>query len=1003
MDAPRIDNRSAKEIYRQSIAAARVFCPDWATDWPENPDHFNAGDNGMVILKLLSRMTESLLSELNRAPDKYKTAFYDLLGINLLPSVAATVPLTFIPAKGTKGAFVEKGTRVALGDNDKIIYETSEPLSVTPLKISEAISFNPWADNYCVHKDIDTVGDVNHSVFAGDPGEKKCPHSLFIRHDLLFKVAEPADIHIHITFEGAASAEPYLPLFQNWKFNGNVLPLKEQQVVAADSTGNAKLINILTLSPLEVEDEDEIQNLSIEVSPSEDYDFTTVADYSKNPAIQKVELLQAAESLHLDHAYINKSPLDLLKGGYPFSTQPARRDAFYLGSSLLFSKAGSTITLQVTCDAVKIKNPLVLQWEYWNSKTWEPFSVTDTTNNFKQSGKITFVCPNIMENKTNGKKSYWIRARIDSGDYGTEAWTENKPTPVELVGVDDAGNLVKKTETINQVIYHSATYDPPYITSIIAHYSFEGVAPQESFTENYGEKEEIDLTKPFEPFRLKSLENPGFYFGCYEDFGGQPLSLFFPFQKRLYNEPLFSVKKPLDPGAEIPEKVNPVFEWQYFDGTHWKKFDRIEDTTNCLLEQGYVKIIIPQEQRQTGMFGMNRYWFRLQLVKGDEFEAPRIKGIFPNTVRSFNKVVIKEENLGSSNGKPEQSFEFSKKPILPGQQIEVIEPQKPTEEEEIELSRILGINPLRKLHTEESTNRSCAVTWIEVEDFTLSLSSSRHYRLDRTNGRIYFGDGQNGMIPPLPAKGTANIIAAYSAGGGSQGNAPPLSVKALKKAVPNIESVVNYTDAAGGFDQESLKTLLQRAPHTLRTKDRAVTAEDYEWLVKEADPIVYRSKCLSDQQGRIIVIILPKSEEKMPIPTAQTIKLIGDFLQNKSLFVLENFIRVTGPQYVTIDAEVIFKPVEIGETPIVQERIQKQIEIFFHPVFGNIDSKGWDFGEDVFSSDLSTKLEEIAGVDYIVSIVLREAASSQEVTGIGKITIQEDAIVACGRLSVSPG
>ena len=59
------------------------------------------------------------------------------------------------------------------------------------------------------------------------------------------------------------------------------------------------------------------------------------------------------------------------------------------------------------------------------------------------------------------------------------------------------------------------------------------------------------------------------------------------------------------------------------------------------------------------------------------------------------------------------------------------------------------------------------VRWEKVADFSSSDGRSRHYLLDRTSGKIRFGNGIRGMIPPL---GMNNIKASYRTGGGEAGN-----------------------------------------------------------------------------------------------------------------------------------------------------------------------------------------------------------------------------------------
>ncbi|MBA7709826.1 hypothetical protein ES703_118752 [subsurface metagenome] len=56
--------------------------------------------------------------------------------------------------------------------------------------------------------------------------------------------------------------------------------------------------------------------------------------------------------------------------------------------------------------------------------------------------------------------------------------------------------------------------------------------------------------------------------------------------------------------------------------------------------------------------------------------------------------------------------------------------------------------------------------WISVSDFSGSDPDDRCYQLDRASGKIQFGDGIRGKIPPSDS----NIQANYRVGGGLNGD-----------------------------------------------------------------------------------------------------------------------------------------------------------------------------------------------------------------------------------------
>jgi predicted phage baseplate assembly protein len=134
------------------------------------------------------------------------------------------------------------------------------------------------------------------------------------------------------------------------------------------------------------------------------------------------------------------------------------------------------------------------------------------------------------------------------------------------------------------------------------------------------------------------------------------------------------------------------------------------------------------------------------------------------------------------------------------------------------------------------------VQWLETTDFYGSGPRDRHYGLDHLTGEIRFGDGLAGLIPPV---GAGNLrLTEYRTGGGDAGNRPAGAIVQLKTTVPYVDKVTNYEAAAGGADAESLGSLIERAPRSIRHNGRAVTVEDFEDVALLASPEVARARCI---------------------------------------------------------------------------------------------------------------------------------------------------------------
>jgi len=96
-------------------------------------------------------------------------------------------------------------------------------------------------------------------------------------------------------------------------------------------------------------------------------------------------------------------------------------------------------------------------------------------------------------------------------------------------------------------------------------------------------------------------------------------------------------------------------------------------------------------------------------------------------------------------------------------------------------------------------------------------------------------------------------------GGGSAGNVNPNTLTSLSRALAYIDGVTNPIAAAGGADREKVAEAKERAPYAIKSRDRAVTAEDFEMLALRASTSLARARCVPDRSGRggVTVVVVP--------------------------------------------------------------------------------------------------------------------------------------------------
>jgi hypothetical protein len=107
------------------------------------------------------------------------------------------------------------------------------------------------------------------------------------------------------------------------------------------------------------------------------------------------------------------------------------------------------------------------------------------------------------------------------------------------------------------------------------------------------------------------------------------------------------------------------------------------------------------------------------------------------------------------------------------------------------------------------------------------------------NGVFYvvFGDGVNGLVPPLGSP----ITCTYQTTVGAVSNVGSGTIVQSTTALPGVTGVTNPFAANGGADAESLASIQVNAPASLKTLQRAVTTNDFEILAIQVGLVEYAS------------------------------------------------------------------------------------------------------------------------------------------------------------------
>lgn len=462
-----------------------------------------------------------------------------------------------------------------------------------------------------------------------------------------------------------------------------------------------------------------------------------------------------------------------------------------------------------------------------------------------------------------------------------------------------------------------------------------------------------------------------------------------------------------------PHQVQVV--WQYSranDGPdQWGDLAVVEDGSDGLQTNGLVRVEGPADwsdqspedwdyrpEEGAPPLDQSLFWIGIRIARKEQVDAPQQAGIahiLLNAARASNALTIAEaEFLGTSSEQPFQYFDLKHQPLY-----KQVGPPTPYGHLLIQVREPRVGGGLGEWND-----------WQRVDDFP--EGPGRYFRLDPVTGRIGFGnhhpstspDGR-GSIPPLGSEVRA-LTYRYVAGD-SRGNVPPDTVNVIRKALPGLVAVTNPGPATGGSDEEPIEETKRRAPQELRNRNRAVTAEDYEYLAREATTDIRKVRCLPERlfrdfeplpvgaaigdpwtfgglnrdKGNVHVLIVPEAplSDGTPLPSEQLLQEVADHLDARR--VVGTALHVTYPRYLPIDVKVrvtVFTQVRQTPGPATdQERLERleqdlrdKIRRFLHPLYGGPQGNGWEIGQPFLVSGLLEFIQPTPEIGFISKIIV---------------------------------
>jgi predicted phage baseplate assembly protein len=411
----------------------------------------------------------------------------------------------------------------------------------------------------------------------------------------------------------------------------------------------------------------------------------------------------------------------------------------------------------------------------------------------------------------------------------------------------------------------------------------------------------------------------------------------------------------------------PPLVWEAWDGTTWVACEVDRDETGGLNRAGDVVVHVPPTHVPSVLGRQRAGWLRCRVVEAEPgyprySASPTVRTASAFTVGGSvpaeHAETVRDELLGLSEGVPGQVFPVSRRPVVAAGPPLVVE--------------VAGGSGWQR--------------WTEVSSFAGCGPDDHVVRVDRASGEVHFppavrqADGSLRRYGAVPPKGVPLRLPAYRTGGGPAGNVAVRALSVPRTTVPFVDRVENRRAALGGVGGETVEQAKLRGPLVLRTRDRAVTVEDYEQLARQAAPGIARVRCVAAEAGadaggvRLLVVpaAAPGPDGRVRfadlVPSDEVLATMTRYLDERRTVGSRLVVEPPSYQGVTVVARLSGRPG--AEPDRLREQALEALYRYFDPLTGGPDHTGWPFGRPVQAGEVYAVLQQLAATELVDDVRL---------------------------------
>ncbi|MBP3858077.1 MAG: hypothetical protein IK990_20935 [Ruminiclostridium sp.] len=966
MDLVKVDNRTKEDIVAQMKERSASYTPEWNMD-TGNPDI------AAVLALTYAEMLAGTLKKVNGTPLKNRIAFYNMANATLLPASPSQGYVSFTLSADDVGSTpVGKGAVLSsyVSEDDTMHFETCDDILVSPARIEKV---------FCADDSDDFIGEYENftqekNLMFDLPPVNLQSHVLRIAHPYAFDIRTEGEICLRFSRMGGNAADSAAV---GMLADGNTADI---EYYAGEENGYVHFSDVRSrgdelllfkkpgLPPVAADEE----GFNIRVTLKKAAELTGFR-------FSAVNALPAGKTIIPDCVTDGNVEYDINRF-YPFGERFQLFSEVYFGSGEVLGKRGASVTLSFDMDIEEVpienqqetdginwkwvanksdfkeaKNYYIeitsVIWEYFNGSGWSrlfPDSRYSDLFNIVQGVKssfksITFTCPEDMTETFAGAHSAcYIRARVLK-----------------------AANLYKTRGWYLSPVIRNISFD--------YHYEMSGCRVTDITSYNNIEEQRYDPAdaadhEGFAPFRSAGAAERTLYLGFSQPPDNGPMRILWDIE-------------------EDPLSHRSKLGWRYLTDKGWKPMNLADETEN-FTKVGLTVFLDNHGFRRTRLFGEELYWVAVSDTGGayrsKKCGFPILKHIYMNSVRAVNTDSHNEEFFAMNIHSENAEFTLAGQDVLDFE-LYVNEFAEITagEAEELEKQgRIIRVTGNGGMDSE------IWVKWTEVNSFVTADSDSRCYTIDRSAGKIMFGNGRKGKIPAVSDVGNIRVI--YTTGGGERTNVEAGGITSLERSYGFVSGVTNPKRFYGGCDTETVREAMRRCAVMLRTQGKAVTARDIESLTFNASRCIRKVRCVSGrnasggrERGAVTLVVLKKPHSEFSRIRGDILNYLHDRLPGS--IVSAESLYITEPTFVKINVRAEIKTVGINGIFELKRNVERCLGDYFASFSGTDGDNVWRLGMVPNEQQIRSALLRLKNVVYIrhlyITMYVAGAGGLREIDG----------------------